>query len=106
MENLMADRAFSSTVGANGIATITIKTGGYQTWRVTQVSVEMANAPIGTGCFLRKNGSLITPLVATGDAASGEPPIDLLPSDTMTVQWSGATPGLSGSALVIYEVIP
>ncbi|SRR6266545_4924288 len=101
----MPDRSFSATVAANGVATITFKTGGYQTWRITQVSVEMANAPIGTACFLRKNGSLITPLVATGDAASGDPPIDLLPSDIMTVQWSGATPGLSGLAFVVYEVI-
>lgn len=93
----------SPPASAGGIATVTIKTNGYDTWTISQVSVEMATAPVGSTCALRQNGYLVTPLIATGDAATGDPPITLLPSDVATVQWSGVTPGSIGKVFLIYD---
>jgi hypothetical protein len=101
----MPDKGFSSIVAANGTATVTIKTGGYQTWKVTQVSNDVPTAPSGALAKLKKNGRLITPMVATNGVASGEPPVDLLPQETMTVEWTGMTPGTQVNVNVIYEVM-
>lgn len=87
---------------ANGDLTITIRSGR-QTWNVQQVTVEMLESDGGVRCDLRKNGKLITPLVPNQDAAGGDPPIVLRPSDRMTVQWSGAGPNRAADVLVIYD---
>jgi hypothetical protein len=107
----MADRTRTATVAADGTARITIQPYGAQPWDMTQVSVELASAPIGATCALRKYpsgsavGYLITPLVPTGDVAAGDPPVRLRPEDTMTVEWAGCTPGTLAKALLIYEVV-
>lgn len=99
-----ADKVYSVTVGAGGTATLAIQTGSnFQSWTVSQVSVEMATAPIGSTCSLRKNGVLISPLIPTGDAASGDPPIQLRPGETMTVVWTGCTPGSVGTVFLVYD---
>jgi hypothetical protein len=98
------DDALSVTVDAAGLATARIQTGSkFQTWTVSQVSVEMPSAPIGSTCWLRKNGAPITPLIATGDAASGDPPIILRPGETMTVEFAGCTPGDVGNIFLVYD---
>lgn len=94
----------SATVDGSGRAVATIKTSRNQVWRVSQVSVEMASAPVGATCSLRLNSRLVTPLVPTGDAAGGDPPVQLLPQDVLTVEWSGCTPAAIGSVVVFYEV--
>lgn len=91
-------------MAASGLATVTIQPYSAMPWNVTQVSIELSSAPIGATCSLRKNGYLITPMVATGDVASGDPPVLLLPEDVMTVEWVGCTPGTLGKVLYIYEV--
>lgn len=97
-------REFTATANASGAAVVTIKTRTrLQTWTVTQVSVEMPSAPIGTTCELRRNGFLVTPLVGTGDAASGDPPVILRGTDVLTVTWAGATPGLVGKVLIFFD---
>lgn len=99
-----AEKAVSVTVAANGTATATITTGTqFQTWIVSQISVEMASAPIGATCALRKGGFLISPLIPTGDAASGEPPITLRPGEQLTVTFTGCTPNAVGNVFVIYD---
>lgn len=99
-----ADDSFSVTVAAGGTAVQRIQTKTkFQTWTVSQVSVEMPTAPIGATCYLRKNGIGITPLIPTGDAASGDPPILLRPGETMSVEWAGCTAGDVGTVYIVYD---
>lgn len=97
-------REYTATADALGVALVTIKTRTrLQTWTITQVSVEMTTAPIGSTCELRRNNFLVTPLISTGDAASGDPPVILRGSDTVTVKWAGATPGAVGNVLIFFD---
>ena len=102
----MADQTFTATADAGGTAVVTVRPGQkLRTWVITQVSVEMSTAPIGTACVIRKNGALVTPVVATGDAATGDPPVVLYGSDVLTITWTGATPGDVGTVLVFYDEV-
>lgn len=99
-----ADMALSAQVAADGTAMITVRvSNGIGRWTVTQVSTEMGSAPIGSTCELRKNGSMVTPMIATGDVAGGDPPVVLNAADALTVSWAGCTPGDVASAFVIYD---
>lgn len=101
----MAERrpeSYSASVGADGRAVITIRPPRMQRWVVSQVSMQMASAPIGSTCELKFNGSMITPLISTGDVASGEPYTTCFSTDRLTVEWGGCTPGDTGTALVYY----
>lgn len=110
----MSQGQFNDTaaVAADGKCTIQIKTNGVVQWRVSQVSSEMLplpeteSVPASADCNLRYNGYLLTPLVPNGDAAGGDPSILLRPSDVLTVEWTGCTPGHLGRVLAIYEVEP
>lgn len=102
----MPDETYTATVASTGTATVTIKPPRREVWIVSQVSNEMPTAPGGASCALRKNGYLITPLVAQADAASGDPATTVLPSDQLTIEWSGATPGDQGRVIVFYELAP
>jgi hypothetical protein len=95
------DQAYSGKVTAAGTLTIKIRPTGRQTWTVRQVSTSMTTAPTGAACFVKKNGNPISPLVATGDVADGEPPIRIAAVDTMTVEWSGCTSGDTGTVLIV-----
>lgn len=97
------DQDYDAITGADGIATISISpVTNLRRWTVTQVSVEMPGATGFVTCTMRKNGQFITPLVASGDAAAGDPPILLNASDTLTITWAGAVPGAQARALVLY----
>lgn len=99
------DQPYSALVGSNGRATIKVRPNALMAWTVQQVSVEMTTAPLGAICSLRKNGRLISPLIPTGDAAGGDPPITIGPGDYITVEWANCTPGDNGDALVVYEEV-
>ena len=71
--------------------------------RVTQVTAEMSNG-VGAACSLRLNDHLISPLVPTGDAASGDPAVWLTPGDLLEVVWTGAPVGATGSMVAIYDL--
>lgn len=91
---------------AAGATTLTLTIGPApptRTWLVSQVSVEMAAAPSGATCELRKTGRLVTLLIATGDVAGGDPPVLLRGGESLTVQWAGVTAGLVGRALAIMD---
>lgn len=98
------DRRFSVTVGSSGSAVVTMRPSGSLPWVVSQVSVEMANAPGEATCVVRKNGFLVSPAVASADAVAGDPPIELQPGDELTVEWANATPGDVGKVLAFYEL--
>lgn len=100
----IAEATYTATVEAGGTARVDLRTETrFQSWTVQQVSVEMSSAPVGATCVLRKGGALITPLIATGDAASGDPPVPLRPGELLRVEWAGCTPGDIGTVYVLYD---
>lgn len=100
----------TGVVGADGRLTITVRPSNSVIWTVSQVTAELIpvpetdSVPAGADCNLRKNGYLLTPMVPNGDSAGGDPAVQLLPQDVMTVEWSGCTPGHIGKVLAIYDV--
>ena len=95
----------SGTVPASGVLTLTFRARGNETYRCTQATAEMTGGAAAI-CALRLNGGLISPMVSTGGAAAGDPPIWVGPGDDLTVEWTSATPGLIGKMLVIYDLGP
>lgn len=101
--DVQQDRPFSGVVTAAGILTLRIRPKSSVSWEVTQVTTEMPTAPSGSLCVLRKNGNKVTDMIATGDAAGGDPSVVLRPSDELTIEWTQCTPGDTGKALVFYN---
>ena len=99
------DAQYAETVDAGGRATVKIWPGNLDAWTVSQVSVEMRTAPVGATCELRKNGAFVSPLIPTGDVAGGDPPVTVSPSDRLTVEWVGCTPGDVGGVFIVYDVV-
>jgi hypothetical protein len=93
----------SAIADAAGVCLISFRVPGQVAWQVEQITIDMPAAPIGSTAELRVNGSLITPLVATGDAAAGDPPLPVYAGDVVDIRWIGATPGDQGKALLIYR---
>lgn len=72
---------------------------------ITQISPEMSSAgAAAASCSARRNGALVCPLVPFGDAAGGDPPVDLWPTDVCSVVWLGAVPGAIGTVTFFYVV--
>lgn len=94
----------SGTVPASGILTTTFRVRGNQATRATQVTSKMVGGA-GSTCELQLNGNLISPMVPTGGAAGGVPYPEVGPGDELSLVWTGATPGLVGKMVVIYEVL-
>jgi hypothetical protein len=99
------DRQYSATVDAAGEAVIAIETMSQLAWSVRQVSVELEAAPFGSTCTMRKNGRFISYAFPTGDVISEPPPLTLRPGETVTLTWTGCTPGDVASAWVSYDVL-
>jgi hypothetical protein len=101
----VTDQPFTAVVKADGSAVVTFKPPTFRaSYIVQQVSVEYALAPIACTCVVRKNGRFITPMIPTGDAASGDPPIPLNGgSDIMTVTFANGTPGDIVNVFIIYD---
>lgn len=92
----------AGTVPASTNLTLTYTPRGAGLTKVSQVAVEMAGAGSSI-CVLRRNGALITPMIPTGGAAGGEPPIWLWPGDLLTAEWTGAPVGATGKMTVLYD---
>jgi hypothetical protein len=97
------DQAFPVVADAAGRAVARIQSQGNRPWLLSQVSIEMVDAPAGASCTLRKNGAFVSAMIAPGDAAGGDPPLTLHPGDTVTVEWTGLTPGSQGVVFVVYN---
>ena len=95
----------AGTVPASGALSLEFTPRANLLNKVTQVSVEMAGAAAAV-CNIRRNGAIVCPVVPTGDAAGGDPPIWLWPGDVMTVEWTGAPAGAVGKITVFYDVNP
>jgi hypothetical protein len=91
-------------VAADGTLSISISPGARtRGWTVQQISVDMPAAPIGAVCKVTKSGFLVTYVIATGDTAGGDPPVRLQGTETLTVSWTGCTPGAAGAIFAIYD---
>ena len=103
--NSNLQRRGTATVKADGTATFEISPTTTLAWLVTQVSTELDAAPVGATCSLRQDGFLVSAMIATGDAAGGDPPILVQPGQTLSVEWLGCTPGTIGSIFVVYDEV-
>ena len=101
----MATATYSARIGVGGDGTVSIRTNSQETWTVAQISIELEGAPSGAIANLRKNGYLVTPMIAAGDVAAGDPYVRLLPSDVLTVEWENCTLGQIGKVLAFYEPV-
>jgi len=70
---------------------------------VKQVGIRAPNVGGGAVGNITKNGRIITPFVATGDAPAGEPFIPLHTGDVIRAEWTAATPGASVEATFFYD---
>jgi len=96
----------SVTSGAGGTATIPITPNGNWRWIVAQISTEAPNAPIGSSCKVRFGGAIVVPfMVPTGDVASGQPPLEVPPGRTATIEWAGLGSGVLCKATILYEQV-
>lgn len=101
----MARNSYNAIAASNGRATIQIRSTAPQTWIIGQIQLTMPSAPAGCVCNIRYNNeSAGIPAAAARDTVSGEPFIELLPRDVLSVEWTGATPGSSASITILYEV--
>lgn len=98
-----ADLPLSGTVAADGTATLSVRPYGRATWVVQQVGIDAPNVGGGAVGMIRKNGSPITPFVASGDAPAGEPYVTLRRNDVLTIEWTAATVGAQVTATVFYD---
>lgn len=101
----MGVRTFAVPVGVNagGTAAATLAFTGTGQRKVLQISVQMKTAPVGATCEIDLNGTFVSALIPTGDVADGEPALPLLPTDVVTVNFAGCTPGQTGTVLFIYD---
>jgi hypothetical protein len=98
----VADEKLSGIVPANGTLRITWfppSKGAI----VKQVGIKAPNVGGGSVGNIYKNTSPITPFVATGDAPSGEPYVDLSRNDKLVVEWTSATVGAPVEITVFYD---
>jgi hypothetical protein len=100
----VADDQFSSKVVAGGTATIQFTPTKNRPWHLTQVSTEYKDAPSGATAELRKNGNLITVMLAS-DVADSDPPVPVAPGDRMQVNWFGGTVGDVVNVYIIYNEV-
>jgi hypothetical protein len=52
---------------------------------------------------MRKNGSIVSKMLAGGDGAGGDPPVMLRSGDTLTVTWTGLGSGAFCKATIFYD---
>ncbi len=98
-----ADIELSGVVNASGNAILRITPRNGQNWIVQQVSINAPNVGGGASCAVYRQDTLITPLIAQGDAAAGEPFIPVRNGFNMSVRWTGGTPGAAVSAIFLYD---
>ncbi len=95
------DQTTSGVIDANGNLTIRLRPDNNRTWTVTQVGISADTVGGGAIGKLKKNGKIIAPFVATGDAPWGEQP--LAPTETLTVEWTSGTPGGTAEVTFFYD---
>lgn len=103
VDDLPARSTYTGQVNSAGVCEIPVRVQGLVAWQVEQVTIDMPTAPVGAVASLLVNDDLVTPMIAAGDAAGGDPPLPLHPGDTLLVRWTGATAGDRAKVLIIYR---
>jgi hypothetical protein len=98
-----AKQSLTGTIDASGNATIRFRPTRGQNWIIGQVSVSAPNVGAGALCSFFVNSDNLGPLVPTGDAASGDPPVPVHNNETFSVQWTGGTVGAQVNAIILYD---
>lgn len=99
------DDTYTGAADGSGVAVVTIRTVGRQTWLVQQIGVTVSPLPTAATCSVKKNGVLVCPIVLIGDggAAGGDPPVRIAPGDVLTVEFSGLAAAQPVTVLIIYN---
>jgi hypothetical protein len=97
------EQAASGRTDANGDATLTLRTIGGARWVIQQVSPDAPDVGAAAVGNIKKNGRLVAPFFASGDAVSQEPYVVLNPNDRLTVEWTGGEANALVNALFIYD---
>jgi len=96
--------SFAGVVDAAGDLTIKFGPQLNELWDVSQVSLEMPNAPVGASVSLRVMGSFVdAPASPRRASAGGDPPVYLNGGEFMTVEWINCTPGDFGNVWITYR---
>lgn len=103
----MPRKFYSGQADASGALVLVVTPTYGRGWRVSQVSVEMPAAPAGARCDLRVNGFFITATRPRGGVSSGDPYVDLLIGDELSITWAAgvAAAGAVGKATVFFELM-
>ena len=96
-------QTLSGTIDANGELTLSLRPDNGRTWVFKQVGIDAETVGGGAIGKILKNGQIITPFVASGDAPAGEPFIRCSPNETMQVRWTGGAVGATCSAQFFYD---
>lgn len=100
-ESAREDR--SGTVAANGTLEIRMGPRRNQIWEISQVSLEMLTAPVGALAEIRDAmGGLMAPSYSARRATAAGTLL-VHPGETISVVWTGATPGDSGRAIAWFR---
>lgn len=92
------------TIGSNGQGEVIWKTKQGQTWQVAQVSVQN-NGTATCEAFVFQNSNFVCGSVnGNQDTAANPPPVVLMPGQTLTVAWTGATVSSVSTATIFYTV--
>jgi hypothetical protein len=83
----------TGVVPASGSITLTIRPRARQQWTIAQVGIRASGVGPTAKGNITKNGIIVTPFVANGDAPAGEPTILLRTGDRMAAEWTGALAG-------------
>lgn len=93
----------SGTVNAAGRLELKFGPKRNQIWEVSQVSLEMLTAPVGALAEIRDAmGGLMAPSYSARRATAAGTQL-LNPGETVSVVWTGATPGDRGRAIAWFR---
>lgn len=92
-------------VPANGILEVFFGPPLNINWTIEQVSIKMLTAPSGSACDLYQMGSLHAPAHSARKATFANGDVYLNAGETMSVRWTGCTPGDIGEVLVNYRKV-
>jgi hypothetical protein len=92
----------TGTISAAGTASLQFRPprGGAE---VQQVGIRAPNVGGGAVGNITKNGRIVTPFVATGDAPAGAPYVTLQTGDVIAAEWTSATVGAAVEAVFFYD---
>lgn len=96
-------QVLTGTATAAGAATVTLTNVKPATWDVQQISPTASSAPLGSTGKVYKGRAYICDFIPQADAVTGAPTIQLYPSESCSVVWTGLTSGSAVNVTFIYD---